>query len=106
VDGTKGTAVAGLRNCKIQPYNATPRPVWNPDIDQPIDFFDDWMTVPTNQVFDNGFKVQWEMFLKHIVLDTPWQYDLREGAKGVQLAEAGLTSWAERRWVTLDNLPK
>lgn len=104
VDGTKGSAVAGLRGCTIQPYGATPRPVWNPDIDSPIDFYENWMTVPTNQILDNGFKVQWEMFLKHVVLDTPWAYDLREGAKGVQLAEAGLKSWDERRWVALDPL--
>ncbi len=104
VDGTKGSAVAGLRGCTIQPYGATPRPVWNPDIDSPIDFYENWMTVPTNQILDNGFKIQWEMFLKHVVLDTPWVYDLREGAKGVQLAEAGLKSWEERRWVNLEPL--
>ena len=104
VDGTKGSAVAGLRGCTIQPYGATPRPVWNPDIDSPIDFAENWMTVPTNQILDNGFKIQWEMFLKHVVLGTPWVYDLREGAKGVQLAEAGLRSWDERRWVALDPL--
>jgi predicted dehydrogenase len=105
VDGTKGSAVAGLRECVIQPYGATPRPVWNPDVEQPIQFFADWMKVPTNQVFDNGFKVQWEQFLRHVVLDTPWEFDLREGAKGVQLAEAGLRSWEERRWVDLEDLP-
>ena len=99
-------AVAGLRGCKIQPYGATPRPVWNPDIDQPIDFYDNWMTVPTNQIFDNGFKIQWEMFLRHVVLDTPWQYGLLEGAKGVQLAEAGIESWEERCWVDLETLPE
>ena len=38
VDGTKGTAVAGLRHCWIQPYGATPRPIWNPDIEQPARF--------------------------------------------------------------------
>ncbi|MBC8134391.1 MAG: gfo/Idh/MocA family oxidoreductase, partial [Fibrella sp.] len=106
VDGTKGSAVAGLRGCEIQPYGATPRPVWNPDQDSPINFATDWMTVPTNQVFDNGFKVQWEMFLRHVVQDAPWEYDLLEGAKGVQLAEAGLRSWEERRWIELDNLAK
>lgn len=104
VDGTKGSAVAGLRGCVIQPYGATPRPVWNPDIDSPIDFSANWMTVPTNQILDNGFKVQWELFLKHVVLDTPWVYDLREGAKGVQLAEAGLQSWEQRRWIDLEEL--
>jgi predicted dehydrogenase len=106
VDGTRGSAVAGLRNCVMQPYNGTPRPVWNPDIDSPIDFFADWMTVPTNQVFDNGFKIQWEMFLRHIVLDTPFPHDLREGAKGVQLAEKGIESWKKRCWVDLPELPR
>lgn len=106
VDGTKGSAVAGLRNCTMQPYGATPRPVWNPDQDSPINFATDWMTVPTNQVFDNGFKVQWEMFLRHVVQDAPWAYDLREGAKGVQLAEAGIRSWEERRWIELEPLAK
>ncbi len=104
VDGTKGTAVAGLRNCVIQPYGATPRPVWNPDVDSPIHFHDNWMTVPTNQIMDNGFKIQWELFLKHVVADTAWKHDLREGAKGVQLAEAGLQSWEQRRWITLEDL--
>jgi pterin-4a-carbinolamine dehydratase len=54
VDGTKGSAVAGLRDCVIQPYGATPRPVWNPDIPSPIDFSENWMTVPTNQILETG----------------------------------------------------
>lgn len=105
VDGTKGSAVAGLRDCVMQPYTGTPRPVWNPDQDSPIDFRDGWMTVPTNQVFDNGFKTQWEMFLRHVVADTPFPHDLREGAKGVQLAEKGLESWQKRCWIDLPELP-
>ena len=104
VDGTNGSAVAGLRSCVMQPYNGTPRPVWNPDIDSPINFADNWMSVPTNQIFDNGFKAQWELFLKHVVLDTPFPYDLREGAKGVQLAEKGIESWRKRCWVDLEEL--
>ncbi len=104
VDGTHGSAVAGLRNCVMQPYNGTPRPVWNPDIDSPINFADNWMSVPTNQLFDNGFKAQWELFLKHVVLDTPFPYNLREGAKGVQLAEKGIESWHKRCWVDLEEL--
>ena len=104
VDGTKGSAVAGLRECVIQPYGATPRPVWNPDIPSPIDFSENWMNVPANQVLDNGFKLQWEDFLRHVVLDTPWRFDLREGARGVQLAEAGIRSWETRRWIDLDDL--
>jgi hypothetical protein len=92
----------------MQSYNATPRPVWNPDIDSPINFWNGWSEVPTNQVFDNGFKFQWELFLKH-VMDSekfPFPYDLREGAKGVQLAEVGIKSWEERRWLDLPTLAK
>lgn len=108
VDGTKGSAVAGLRDCVIQPYGATPRPVWNPDIRNPIDFSEGWTPVPDNQIFDNGFKAQWEMFLRHVIDPGryPFPYDLREGAKGVQLAELGLKSWAERCWQDVPELAK
>ncbi len=104
VDGTKGSAVAGLRECYIQHYGNTPKPVWNPDIAQPINFFDGWSKVPEQEIYDNAFKVQWELFLKHIVKDEPFPWDLREGAKGVQLAEKGLESWAKRRWVDVPDL--
>ena len=104
VDGTKGSAVAGLRKCWIQPYGATPRPVWNPDIDQPINFFETWLPVPDQQSYDNAFKVQWELFLRHVVCNEPFQWTLLEGAKGVQLAEKGVESWQKRAWVTLPEL--
>lgn len=104
VDGTHGSAVAGLHKCYSQARVNTPKPVWNPDQLQPIDFFESWEEVPDNQEFDNGFKVQWEQFLRHIVEDAPWKYDLLEGAKGVQLVECGLQSWAERRWVDIPKL--
>lgn len=104
VDGTHGSAVAGLHKCYSQARVNTPKPVWNPDQPQPLDFFESWEEVPDNQVFDNGFKVQWEQFLRHIVEDTPWQYTLYEGAKGVQLVECGLQSWAERRWIDVPKL--
>jgi predicted dehydrogenase len=104
VDGTKGSAVAGLRECYTQHYGNTPKPVWNPDIQQPIDFQAGWAKVPEQEVFDNAFKAQWELFLKHVVIDTPFPWDLREGAKGVQLAEKGLESWAKRAWVDVPEL--
>ncbi len=104
VDGTKGSAVAGLRQCWIQPYGATPRPIWNPDIDQPIDFFQTWQQVPEQQSYDNAFKVQWEMFLRHVVCNNPFRWTLLEGAKGVQLAEKGMESSERRAWVTLPEL--
>jgi predicted dehydrogenase len=99
VDGTKGSAVAGLRHCWVQHYGATPRPVWNPDIENPLNFFEQWQRVPEQQPFDNAFKVQWELFLKHVVAGTPFRWDLKEGAKGVQLAEKGLESWKKGCWV-------
>jgi len=99
VDGTHGSAVAGLRECSIQPYGATPKPVWNPDIPQPIQFFKQWQQMPDQEEFDNAFKAQWEFFLRHVVLDEPFPWTLLEGAKGVQLAELGLKSWDERSWV-------
>ena len=104
VDGSRGSAVAGLRNCVSQQYNNTPRPVWNPDIDQPINFYQGWSEVPTQRPLDNAFKMQWELFLRHVVLDEPFPWNLREAAKGVQLAEAGMESWKQRRWVTLEPL--
>ena len=104
VDGTKGSAVVSLRDCWIQPYNATPKPVWNPDIPQPIDFYEGWQKMPEQENFDNAFKVQWELFLKHVVLDEPFTWDLLEGARGVHLAELALQSWAERRWVDVPEL--
>ena len=104
VDGTKGTAVAGLRDCWIQPYGATPRPNWNPDIPNRLNFFEGWQKVPEQTSFDNAFKRQWELFLQHIVHDEPFRWNLLEGAKGVQLAEAGLESWQKRCWVDVGDL--
>jgi predicted dehydrogenase len=104
VEGTRGTAVAGLRDCWIQPSALTPRPIWNPDLPQPIDFYQHWQKLPDTREYENAFKVQWELFLKHVAADEPFPWTLLEGAKGVQLAEAGMRSWAERRWVDLEEL--
>ncbi len=101
IDGTHGSAIAGLHSCKSQHRVNTPKPVWNPDEPQTMDFQKGWEEVPDNQIFDNGFKVQWEQFLRHVAEDAPWHYTLLEGAKGVQLAEAGYQSSRERRWVDL-----
>jgi predicted dehydrogenase len=92
VDGTHGSAVAGLFGCKVQPRNVTPKPVWNPDLADDHDYAADWQDVPTNDVFENGFKTQWEEFLRHVVEDGPYEFDLLAGARGVLLAELGLES--------------
>ena len=104
VDGTKGSAVAGLRQCWTQHYGNTPRPVWNPDMEQLINFFDNWLPVPDQEEYGNAFRTQWELFLRHIVLDEPFPWTLLEGAKGVQLAEKGLQSWEKRAWVNVEPL--
>jgi predicted dehydrogenase len=104
LDGTHGSAIAGLRDCKVQARSNTPMPVWNPDIPNPIDFRAGWLDVPDNQEFVNAFRIQWEMFLRHVVADEPFSWDLLEGAKGVQLAELALQSWEERRWIDVPAL--
>ena len=104
VDGTLGSAVAGLTDCRAQSRVNTPRPVWNPDLKQNMPFFDQWQEVPDTQTYDNGFKIQWEHFIRHVVEDAPYRWTLPEGAKGVQLVEAALDSWKERRWVDVPSL--
>ena len=104
VDGTHGSAVAGLQKCWSQARVNTPRPVWNPDVAQPIRFFETWSEVPDHMSYDNGFKSEWEMFIRHLFEGAPFKWTLLEGAKGVQLAEAGLRSWKERRWIDIPPL--
>lgn len=103
-DGVRGSAVAGLTRCWTQDRVNTPKPVWNPDEPQTRNFMADWQEVPDRGPARNGFRTQWEMFLRHVVEDAPWAHGLIEGAKGVQLAELGLESWRERRWLTVPEL--
>jgi predicted dehydrogenase len=100
VDGTDGSAIAGLRGCRVQPRAATPRAIWNPDVANPIDFRAAWTDLPDHADHENGFRAQWELFLRHVACDEPFAWDFLEGAKGIQLAELGMRSWAERH--TLD----
>jgi len=104
VDGTEGSAVAGLRDCKVQHRVNTPRPTWNPDLPNPFQFRDQWTVVPDNTEFDNAFKVQWEMFLRHVAADAPFPHTFIDGARGVQLAELALKSWQERRWIDVPEI--
>ena len=104
VDGTKGSAIAGLRDCYTQFYEETPRPVWNPDVLQPINFFEGWTKFDEDVEYENPFKAQWELFLKHVMKDGPFPWTLKEGAKGVQLAEKGLESWEKRCWLDIQEL--
>jgi predicted dehydrogenase len=99
VDGTDGSAVAGLQRCVAQSVSATPRFVWNPDVETPVDYYANWDEVLANERHENAFKIQWELFLRHVVLDEPFPWTFLEGAKGIQLSELALKSWKERRWV-------
>ena len=95
----------GLQKCRVQSRVNTPKPVWNPDIPQTIDFFEGWQEIPDTQIYPNGFRAEWELFLRYLAGETsefPW--NLEAGARGVQLAEAGLQSWRERRWIDLPAL--
>ena len=103
VDGTRGSAVAGLRKCFFQSYAKTPKPVWNPDIPQPIDFFAGWEEMP-DAGYDNAFKAEWELFLRHVAGEGRFRWNLLEGAKGVQLAELGLKSWQQKKWLDVPKL--
>jgi len=98
VDGTKGSAIVGLRKCWAQSLVETPRPVWNPDVDSPIDFYDGWEVVDPGPC-DNAFKIQWELFLKHVACDGAFPWTLREGAKGVELAAKSWESHHAGSWV-------
>jgi predicted dehydrogenase len=103
VDGTQGSAFAGLRKCFFQSYDKTPKPVWNPDIPQPLDFFAGWEELP-DEGYDNAFKAEWELFLRHVAGEGRFRWNLLEGAKGVQLAELGLRSWRQRKWLDVPKL--
>jgi len=104
VDGTDGSAVAGLRRCWTQHSGTTPRVVWNPDLEIPTDYRADWTEVPASQEYDNAFKAQWELFLKHVAMDRPFRWTLLEGAKNVLLAEKATESWQQRAWVEVPGL--
>lgn len=104
VDGTHGSAIAGLTECKTQHRVNTPRAVWNPDVPNQIDFRTGWQEVPDGGHFDNAFRVQWEMYLRALVEETPFGHDFWDGARGVQLAEIAVQSWKERRWLNIPPL--
>jgi predicted dehydrogenase len=102
VDGTDGSAVAGLFGCRIQPRVETPMPVWNPDLPTTEDFRSQWHQIPDNAEFPNGFRAQWEQFLSDVEAGQAHPYDLAAGVRGLQLANAGLESSAQGRRIAID----
>jgi predicted dehydrogenase len=104
VDGARGSAVAGLTRCFVQSLDATPRPVWNPDVRQTHDFLADWQEVPDEAAYENAFKAEWELFIRHVCEGAPFRWTLVEGAKGLQLVDCALKSWKQRRWIDVPAL--
>ncbi|HIN70869.1 MAG TPA: hypothetical protein EYM91_06395 [Acidobacteria bacterium] len=96
--------MAGLSWCRTQSLNNTPRPVWNPDEPQRLPFRDQWTPYQADRTYPNGFRAQWEQFIRHLYDDAPWPYTLREGLKGVQLAEVALESWRRRAWMNIEDV--
>jgi len=103
VDGTHGSAVAGLRECWIQSASVTPKPTWNPDVPQPINFYDNWQQMPNTTEYDNAFKIQWELFIRHCVNDVEFPWTLASAAAGVRLADAGARSAGEQKWISIED---
>ena len=104
IDGTHGSAVAGLNKCVAQQRAHTPKPVWNPDLPVTESFRDQWLEVPANAELDNGFKLQWEEFLADVAAGREHRYGLLSAARGVQLAELGLQSAEERRTIDIPEI--
>ncbi len=98
VDGDLGSAVAGLRECKVQHRATTPRTLWNPDTPDPINYLEGWHKVPATTPVENAFKIQWEMYLRYVLENGPFPHDFLQAARGLQIVEAGLRSWKERKW--------
>lgn len=104
VDGDLGSAVAGLRECEVQMRDATPRATWDPDTPDSNHYIEDWKKVPNTEKFENAFKIQWEMFLRHVLEDAPFPYDFLQAARGIQVVEAAQRSWKERKWQEIPQL--
>ena len=104
VDGEQGSAVAGLRECEVQLRDATPLAQWNPDTPDPNKYLKGWQKAAATDKYENAFKIQWEMFLRHVLEDAPFPHDFLQAARGIQVVEAGLRSWKERNWQDISQL--
>lgn len=105
VDGTRGSAVCGLNDCWVQLDPSTPRVTWNPDLGPSHRWLETWSPVLGPPPESGPFRAQWELFLRHVLGDEPFPWNLLEGAKGVQMAECALESWRSRSWVDIPELP-
>lgn len=97
IDGTAGSAVAGRNRCFIQPAAATPEAFGGAALG--MDHAAHWTEVPDTMPARPPFRQCWELFLRHVAEDAPYDRSLVEGAKMVQLAELVYRSHAEGRWL-------
>jgi predicted dehydrogenase len=101
VDGTAGSAVAGLHRCKLQSMAQTPKTHWDVNVDHGYNYDAQWVDAPELTPFRNSYRAGWEAFLRHVVADAPFASDLSGGIRDVELAEACYRSAAEGRWIAL-----
>ena len=105
IDGTGGSALAGLHRCWMQSAAGTPTiRRFNPDIDIAEDYRAQWTEVAGAAAYTNPYRVGWENFLRHVVADAPLVCNFAAGLRDVQLAEACYRSVAQQTWVTLDDI--
>jgi predicted dehydrogenase len=105
IDGTGGSAIAGLHRCWMQAKADTPTiQHFNPDRDLGLDYRADWQDVTGSGPYTNPYRMGWENFLRHVDDDTPLTNDLTAGIRDVQLAEACYRSATERKWVSFDEI--
>jgi predicted dehydrogenase len=103
IDGTKGSAVAGLHRCYMQPLGDTPKvAAFNPMVDLAVDYRARWLEAPAAGPYPNPYRVGWEDFLRHLVAGAPLRADFAAGIRDVAFAEACGRSARESAWVDVD----
>jgi len=105
IDGTMGSAVAGLHRCHMQSLADTPRvAAFNPMVDLAVDYRARWQEAPAAGPYLNPYRVGWEDFLRHLVADTPLCSDFTAGVRDVAFAEACGRSVRDGGWVGFDEV--
>jgi predicted dehydrogenase len=105
IDGTYGSAVAGLHRCCAQSVADTPKvAAFNPMIDLGIGYASRWQQVPGAGPYPNPYRVGWEDFLRHLVTGVPMRSDFAAGIRDVAFAEACYRSLTTGASVRLDDV--
>jgi predicted dehydrogenase len=102
IDGTKGSAIAGLHRCWTLSNADTPKTAhFSIANDLNIDYRANWTEVTEGVSRMNPYRVGWENFLRHVVTGAPMQADLAAGIRDVQFAQACYQSMREAKWIDL-----